>query len=132
MKFSGKLPAAIIWGAAIGLSISLFRPVVIRIGSDGAFYAGLGLPFGWLIIGIFSFFYLRSLHLGGICGATTGVTSTIASIIFNFHSFISHNHPSYLPYIAFYLVAGIFWGAAIYSLPGIIGGWFYEKKQTKN
>lgn len=133
MKFNGKLPAALIWGIAIGLFISLLHPIVIRTGSNNVFYIGFELPLGWLIIGAFSFFYLRSIRLGGVCGATAGVTSTIMFIILNFRNHISHNHPSYfLLYMVFYMVAGIFWGAVIYSLPGIIGGWLYERKQTKN
>ena len=129
MKFNGKAPAALIWGIAIGLFISLLSPIVIRTGSNNVFYIGSELPLGWLIIGAFSFFYLRSIHLGGIYGATAGVTSGIASTILNFHDYF--NHISSL-YILFYVVGGILYSAALYAVPGIIGGWLYERKQTKN
>jgi len=129
MKFNGKVPAALIWGIAIGLFISLLPPIVIRTGSNNVFYIGSELPLGWLVIGAFSFFYLRSIHLGGIYGATAGVTSGIASTILNFHDYF--NHISSL-YILFYVVGGILYSAALYAVPGIIGGWLYERKQTKN
>jgi len=93
------------------------------------FTLDLSCPLGWLIIGAFSFFYLRSIHLGGIYGATAGVTSGIASTILNFHDYF--NHISSL-YILFYVVGGILYSAALYAVPGIIGGWLYERKQTKN
>jgi len=43
MKFNGKVPAALIWGIAIGLFISLLSPIVIRTGSNNVFYITLDL-----------------------------------------------------------------------------------------
>jgi len=35
MKFNGKVPAALIWGIAIGLFISLLSPIVINSHKNG-------------------------------------------------------------------------------------------------
>jgi len=44
MKFNGKVPAALIWGIAIGLFISLLSPIVIRTGAIMFFTLDLSCP----------------------------------------------------------------------------------------
>jgi len=128
MKFNGKLPATLIWGIAIGLFISLLHPMVIRTGSNSVFYIGFELPAGWLIVSAFSYFYLRSMFLGGMCGAVAGLSYSTMATVFNFNDYFSHGHLSFL---LFYMFAGMVYGV-VYAVPGVIGGALSGRVRTKN
>lgn len=129
MRYNEKLVAALVWGIAIGFLLLLIdRSVAIRAGG-GIIYFMFGLPAGWLIIGAFSYFYLRSMFLGGMCGAVAGLSYSTMATVFNFNDYFSHGHLSLL---LFYMIAGVVYGAAIYAVPGVIGGALSMRVRTKN
>ena len=129
MRYNEKLVAALVWGIAIGFLLLLInRTVTIRAGG-GIIYSTFGLPAGWLIIGAFSYFYLRSVFLGGMCGAVAGLSYSTMAAVFNFNDCFSHGHLSFL---LFYMIEGVVYGAAIYAVPGVIGGALSGRVKTKN
>lgn len=61
----GRWPVAVLWGVAFGCLIGFIDVAAVgmyTVSTTGA----------WLAVGVFSYMYLRSPILGGICGAVAG------------------------------------------------------------
>jgi len=109
-----------IWGLAIGCFIIFIDEIIgfLSWKSDSTIYVISPSPlFGLLIIGLFSYFYLRSLLLGALCGIACRVPFFLKSI-FIFSSPV-------LTSISSFLISAVF-----FALPSILGGYLAERKQS--
>ena len=99
---------AIIWGLAIGC-FDIFVYEVIHI-----FFVGL------IIIAFFSYFYLSSLILGALCGATSAIPYFFRTLYLCQQAKISclFAIPAIIPLIF------------ILAAPGILGGYLAEKYKS--
>jgi hypothetical protein len=112
-----KCLIAVIWGFAIGcLTISIDQIIgYFHWKSGHAIVIFSPSPLiGLLIIGLFSFFYLRSLILGALCGVACEVSLFFQSL-FLFPLWIN--------------ISGVIISSLIFALPGVIGGYLAERKE---
>ncbi len=120
-----KWKAAVIWGIAIGCFDIFVNVVVGRItwkSSNTIYVVSVGPLIALIFIGLFSYFYLRSILLGALCGITCAIPYFFYSL-----SFILQTKATFW-WMA--IPASIF-SAFIFATPGIIGGYLAEKKESK-
>ena len=111
-----KLIITLIWGITIGSLIILMDTFfgVLYWRSGNTLFGFQPAPLvGLLIIGLFSYAYLRSMLLGVMCGVACAVP-------FFFH--LLFQSPVFIS------ISGFIISAMFYSLAGAIGGYLAEKK----
>jgi len=117
---NSKWKTAVIWGIAIGCFDIFINGVIGHLtwkSSHTIYVVSISPLIALILIGLFSYFYLRSLLLGALCG----VTCAIPYFFYN------------LPFI---LQTGFWWmaipafiiSAFIFATPGVIGGYLAERK----
>lgn len=105
-----KFLIVVIWGSAIGCLIMLIEYIIDYIqweSNHTIFMISLAPFIGFLIVGLFSFFYLRSMLLGAICGVAYEIPFFIRALFLI---------PSPIYLLALIILF------PIYALPGIIAG----------